>query len=137
MRIDEDFDRDFEYEYVDAHPNGEFVVCYKPEGTLIEADLIWNLPAGEQYSRCGESATEGVLTRFFVGMLGLQGEAMAQKRLLWYGFSRGDRKGFGESMRRIRGWDFDRIIPCHGDVVETGGKGVFERVMEWHLKAEK
>jgi len=24
--------------------------------------------------------------------------------------------------------DIDRIIPCHGDVIETGGKGIFESV---------
>jgi hypothetical protein len=22
----------------------------------------------------------------------------------------------------ISGWDFDRLIPCHGDVLETGAK---------------
>ncbi|KAI0945082.1 hypothetical protein AcV7_001713 [Taiwanofungus camphoratus] len=31
-----------------------------------------------------------------------------------------------EAMRRdahtVAQWDFDRIIPCHGDVIETGGK---------------
>jgi hypothetical protein len=24
--------------------------------------------------------------------------------------------------KEVAEWDFDRIIPCHGDVIETGGK---------------
>ena len=41
------------------------------------------------------------------------------------------------SMARIAGWDFERIVPCHGDVIEKGGKGIFENVMSWHLEAAK
>ena len=98
---------------------------------------MFNLPATEQYSRTKEGATSGLLTRMFVGLMGTAGEAKWQKRFLWYGASSGDRKGFNESVGRIEKWDFDRIIPCHGDVIETGGKGVFQKVFEWHLKAGK
>lgn len=24
--------------------------------------------------------------------------------------------------KKVSAWDFDRVIPCHGDVIETGGK---------------
>ncbi len=33
----------------------------------------------------------------------------------------------------VNGWDFDRIIPCHGDVIETGGKQAFQTVMKRYL----
>jgi len=33
----------------------------------------------------------------------------------------------------VNGWDFDRIIPCHGDVIETGGKKAFQDVMKRYL----
>lgn len=36
-------------------------------------------------------------------------------------------------MNRINQWDFDRVIPCHGDVIETGAKGIFQNVFEWFL----
>ena len=26
--------------------------------------------------------------------------------------------------------DFDRLIPCHGDVIETGAKSIFEDVFK-------
>ncbi|TVY87196.1 hypothetical protein LAWI1_G008556, partial [Lachnellula willkommii] len=56
IRISEEFDAEFEYEFVDAHPNKELVFVHKPSRTLIEADLLFNLPATEQYSRTGEDA---------------------------------------------------------------------------------
>ncbi|KAK4565393.1 hypothetical protein LTR86_004010 [Recurvomyces mirabilis] len=117
--ISEEFDREFEYE------------------TLIEADLMFNLPATEQFSRTGVSATSGVLTRIVNAINTTHGSAIWQKRLLWYALSASDRTGFNRSMGKIAGWDFDRIVPCHGDVIEKGGKGVFEKVFSWHLEALK
>jgi len=40
-------------------------------------------------------------------------------------------------VNKVSKWDFDRIIPCHGDVIESGGKGIFDKVMAWHLEAAK
>ena len=33
----------------------------------------------------------------------------------------------------VSGWDFDRLIPCHGDVLETGGKALWNKHFEWYL----
>lgn len=33
-----------------------------------------------------------------------------------------DREAFKQTMDRIFSWDFDSILPCHGNVVMTGGK---------------
>jgi hypothetical protein len=133
--VDRDFDADFEYEFVHAHVNKELVFCYKPERVLIEADLLFNLPATEQYSRAEESATDGFLTRLFTGLNNTQGDAIWQRRLVWYLASGADRKEFARSVKRIDGWDWDVLIPCHGDVIESGGKEIFRKVMAWHLQA--
>lgn len=133
--MDADFDREFDYEYVGSHSNKELVMCHKPDRTLIEADMMFNLPATEQYSRTGESATSGALTKFFNVVQNTVGKATWQKRFLWYAASAKDRDGFNRSAKTIASWDFDRIIPCHGDVIESGGKGIFMKVFEWHLKA--
>ncbi|ELR04820.1 hypothetical protein VC83_07054 [Pseudogymnoascus destructans] len=134
VRVSEEFDRDFEYEYVPEHMNKELVFCYKPDRTLIVADYLFNLPATEQYSRTGEPADNGIMTRLFGALTGTQGKALGQKRFLWHAASAANREGFGESARRIGGWDFERIIPCHGDVVEVGGKEVFRKMYGWHLE---
>ena len=135
--VSEEFDREFDVEYVGSHANKELVFCHRPTKTLIEADLFFNLPANEQYSKSGEAADSGLLTKFFIGFQNTVGAATWQKRFVWHVASSGDRGGFSESIKRINGWDFERIVPCHGDVIESGGKGVFARVMDWHLQDKK
>lgn len=137
MSVSEEFDREFEVEYVDAHMNKEIVVFHKPSRTVIEADLLFNLPATEQYSKTGEDAGAGLLTKLFNGLQNTRGDAVWQKRMLWYAFSSGDRPGFSKSMQRINSWDFVNIVPCHGDTIVGDGKGVFQKVMQWHLEGKK
>lgn len=133
--VDEEFDNEFDYEFIDAHANKELVFNYKRERTLIEADLIFNLPALEQYSKSNEDPHTGLLTRIFKRLNNTLGNAVWQRRFIWYAASSGDRPGFNRSIGKIDKWDFDRLIPCHGDVIETGAKGVFRNVLGWHLNA--
>jgi len=81
--------------------------------------------------------TTGILTRIFNFVGNTRGEALAQRRIIWYGMATADQPSYNKSMERINGWNFDRIVPCHGDVIETGGKGIFQKVMQWHLEAAK
>ncbi|KAL2023531.1 hypothetical protein VTK56DRAFT_2139 [Thermocarpiscus australiensis] len=138
VKVGEDFDRDFEMEYVPAHPNRELVFLYKPDKVLIEADLMFNLPAEEQYSRVpeGKKPRPGLLGRFFESMQTTKGEAKGMKRFMWHAISRKDRKGFNESVQRIAQWDFETIVPCHGETIVGTGKEVFKKVFEWHLEAK-
>lgn len=135
FEVDPAFDREFDYEYVGSHGNRELIFFHKPDKTLIEADLMFNLPATEQYSKTREGATSGMLTKLFVGLMSAEGTALWQKRFLWYAASVKDRRGFNKSIRKIDTWDFQRIIPCHGDVIESGAKAIFKNVFEWHLNA--
>ncbi|KAF2674167.1 hypothetical protein BT63DRAFT_419475 [Microthyrium microscopicum] len=135
--VDADFDADFEAEFVYGHMNKELVFLHKPSKTLIEADLMFNLPATEQFSKSGEAADQGFLTKQFIKLQNTKGDATGQKRTIWYGTSAGDRPAFNKSVARVAGWDFDKIVPCHGDVIETDAKSVFERVFGWHLDAFK
>jgi hypothetical protein len=135
--VSAEFDAEFDTEYISAHGNQEVVFNHKPSKTLIEADLLFNLPATEQFSKSGVSPTTGIWTRIFNYFQHTQGEALGQKRFLWYLISANDRKGFNESIARINRWDFQRLIPCHGDVIEEDGKGIFGKVMAWHLNGKK
>ncbi|KAK3114645.1 hypothetical protein LTR53_006857 [Teratosphaeriaceae sp. CCFEE 6253] len=136
-KVSEEFDAEFDAEYVAAHANHELVFNHKPTGTLIQADFMFNLPATEQFSKTGVSATAGYMNRLVNAINNTRGEATWQKRLIWYGLSSGDRPGFNQSVGRIAGWQFERIVPCHGDVIESGGKAIFEKVFGWHLEALK
>ncbi|KAI0837965.1 hypothetical protein F5Y06DRAFT_269481 [Hypoxylon sp. FL0890] len=139
--VSDEFAADFEVEFVDAHPNKEVVLFYKPDKVLIEADLLFNLPAIEQYSKVPESEknSHGFLNRMFESINSTSGEAKGLKRFLWYAISNanGDRAGFNESIRRIDTWDFETIIPCHGETIVGNGKEFFRKVFEWHLQGHK
>lgn len=135
--ISPEFDQEFEWEYVPSHLNKELVFHHRPTRTLITADMLFNLPATEQFSRAGVDATSGIFTRIFGAMQNTRGSAIWQKRTIWYGISSGDRKGFNQSVSRINAWGFERIVPCHGDVIETEGKSVWEKIFGWHLEAAK
>lgn len=130
--VDAEFDAEFEYEYVYGHQNKEVVFVHKPTKTLIQADLMFNYPPTEQYSKTGLSATAGIMTKIFGALTSVSGNG--QKRMIWYGISSGDRAGFARSVKNINKWDFERIIGCHGDVIEGGAKGIFQHIMEWHLQ---
>jgi len=134
--VSKEFDEEFDYEYVDAHMNKELVFFHKPSKTLIEADLLFNLPATEQFSKTGVDASSGILTKMWVGLQNTKGTAIWQKRMLWYLMSSSDREGFNASAKRIEKWDFVNIIPCHGDVILGDGKGIFEKVFQWHLQGK-
>ncbi|CAN8100423.1 unnamed protein product [Discula destructiva] len=136
--IDEEFDRDFAYEYVDAHANKELVFFYKPERVLIEADLLFNLPAVEQYSRVPEAEKKVSLpAKLFISINSTEGEAKGMKRFLWYAMSARDRPGFNESVGRIDKWDFVTLVPCHGETIVGNAKEVWTKVFEWHLTGKK
>jgi hypothetical protein len=137
--IDKDFADNFEVEYVAPHPNKEIVLYYKPEKMLIEADLVFNMPCIEQYSRVSDEVknANGLANRLFAGLQSTEGEAKGVKRLLWYGMSSSNRPSFNASIQRIDTWDFDTLIPCHGETIQGGAKEFFRKVFDWHLKGHK
>ncbi|KAI7468216.1 hypothetical protein KC357_g6802 [Hortaea werneckii] len=136
-KVSEEFDQEFEHEYVSAHANQELVFNHKPSKTMIQGDFLFNLPAYEQFSKTDMSPTSGILTKLMCKINSTEGEATWQRRFIWYAISAANRQGFNDSCQRIGKWDFDRLVPCHGDVIESGGKGIFEKVMKWHLEAGK
>jgi Domain of unknown function (DUF4336) len=137
MKISEEFDNEFDYEYVHSHVNKELVYYHKPTRTMIEADLIFNLPAHEQYSKSGESATSGILTRIFTALMNSRGEVTWQRRFVWYAAGGKDRPGFTDSVKKMKQWDIQRIIPSHGDVMESGAQGIFDKITLWFWQGKK
>lgn len=133
MKISPEFDDEFDYEYVHSHQNKELVLFHKPTRTMIEADLVFNLPATEQFSKSGQSANSGVLTKLFGAVTNTRGDMVWQRRLLYYGPGGSDRKGFADSARKMKAWgEFERIIPCHGDVIERGGSRILDKLTVWY-----
>ena len=138
MKISPEFDAEFSYEYFNSHQNRELVFLHKPSGTLIQADLMFNLPATEQYSKTKpfEDPTAGFMNRLFNGLMNTKGNMLWQRRLVWYASGGKDRKGMADSAKVIKGWNYDRVVPCHGDVIETGGKAKVDLLLSWFTEGK-
>lgn len=131
MRISEEFDKEFEYEFLHSHPSKELIYYHKPSKTMIQADFIFNLPAYEQYSKSGEAATSGVLTKLFTTVMNTRNDITWQRRFVWYVLGSKDRAGFSESVNRMKRWELQRIIPSHGEVIESEAQSVFDKITQW------
>jgi hypothetical protein len=46
-----------------------------------------------------------------------------------------DRRAARESLERILGWDFDRVVVAHGDVLASGGREALRQGYSWLLAA--
>lgn len=117
------FEDEIDTVYVPGHLNKELVLVHKKTRTLIEADLLFNLPAFEQYR--GSSSSAGVLG-FLSPFRHLKADSGAHR---WFNQNMAckDKPSFAASMREIAKLDFDRLIPCHGETIDTGAKQVFEQ----------
>lgn len=86
----------------------ETVFLHRPSRTLLVTDLVFNIvtPHGP-----------GAALAF--ALTGVRGK-LAQSRV-WRLYAK-DRAATAASINRMLGWDFDRLIPAHGDVVVQGAK---------------
>lgn len=136
------FDKDFETEVLHTTPNKEMAFLHKPSRTLIQADLMFNMPPTEQYSKVPEHEKPktgfwglGPLGNWAFSHLGrTEGDMTWPRRFVWYAMAGKDKNAFSQGIRRIDSWDFENVIPCHGDTMLGDGKERFRRVFAWHLK---
>ena len=89
----------------------EVVFCHQESGTLIVTDLVQSADSGSP-----------LFTRLVKRMTGTY-ERPGLPLPFRFGF--GDKAAARASVERILSWDFDRIVLCHGPIVESGGKAVF------------
>ncbi|WVQ69504.1 uncharacterized protein L199_007724 [Kwoniella botswanensis] len=117
------FEPEVSLHQVSAHINHELTAVHHPSGTLIQADMLFNLPATEQYSRAGGLPT---LFKWLGG-----GKSMSPggkvHDLMANQISK-DKDLLKKELQPILAAKWDRIIPCHGDVIETGGRVAWEKV---------
>jgi hypothetical protein len=86
----------------------EVVLFHRPTRTLVVTDLCFNIH---------RSASAGA--RLFFRANGMWQRFGPSRIIRRVGVS--DRAAFGRSLERVLRWDFERIVPGHGDVVERGG----------------
>ena len=86
----------------------EVVLLHRPTRTLVLTDLAFNLPSGARNE-----------ARLFHRLVGATGR-FGPHRIVRLGIR--DRAAAARSLEHVLGWDFDRVIVSHGEVLETGGQ---------------
>jgi hypothetical protein len=94
----------------------ESVFVHRDSGTLIVADLVFNL-----------LAARGLGARLILGLFGTWKKLGISKFFLRF---QSDAAAFRASLAELTRADFDRIVPSHGEVVESGGKAALVGAMK-------
>ncbi|KIK70283.1 hypothetical protein GYMLUDRAFT_34778 [Collybiopsis luxurians FD-317 M1] len=110
--------------YFTGFENKDVAFLHVETQTLIVADLLFNLPGNEQYSKVKTSPKVPIIGK-------LNPESGWLKRLLWTLGK--DKDAMRRDAKAVRDWDFDRIIMCHGDVIEENGKKAWEEAYSRYL----
>ncbi|CAN9213042.1 unnamed protein product [Alternaria alternata] len=124
-----DFAQDFETVLFEGFITYCVAWYHKPTKTLIQSDLMMNLPCTEQYHP--SSSDQGPLSREFAKRA--HPRSIWAKRLVYY-IATVDYTLMRRDAKKVAEWQIDRIIPCHGDVLESGGNEAWSSVYGWFLK---
>ncbi len=95
----------------------EFVFLHRPSRSLLLTDLAFNIHHSPSW-----------MTRSYLKLCGAWqrlAPTVVIKLLLR------DRSAFRSSVDRMLCWDFDRVVPCHGQVLEHGGKEALREAFSW------
>jgi hypothetical protein len=93
----------------------EVVFLHRASRTLLCTDLVFNV-----------RRPDNLPTKLVLSVMGTSGR-FAMSRA-WKLFAR-DRRAFGESLARVLAWDFVRVIPAHGDVLEDDAHAATGRAL--------
>ncbi len=97
----------------------ETVFLHRASGTLIVTDLLFNIHESKTW-----------LMPWILRMAGAWRRPM-QSRLVRL-FTK-DRAAAGASCRRILGWDIQRVVMAHGQILEQDAKAQLESALHWML----
>ena len=100
-------------------PVRETVFFHRPSRTLILTDIAFNFDRNSSLS-----------IRLAAQILGSYNSLQPSRLEKW---GSRDKAAVEASVRQVLAWDFDRVIPGHGSIIETGGKSQFKAGYEWFL----
>ncbi|KAF8489727.1 hypothetical protein F5888DRAFT_1155302 [Russula emetica] len=121
------FENEIKSCYFSSFKNKDVAFLHAPSKTLIVADLIFNLPATEQYSKSWMGSGFPPFSRF----IRLNPYEAIHRSLTKALVT--DAAAMSRDAKTVASWDFHRIIPCHGDVIEEDGKKVWQAAYGMYL----
>ena len=112
-----DWGGDLATAFLDGTMLNETVFFHRSSRSLIVADVIENFETSAHWP-----------TRAYLKLGGIHGRPglSLPLRLVFR-----DKKRARRSIDEVLGWDFDRIVLAHGDVIESGGRDVLRDAYTW------
>ena len=95
----------------------EFAFLHRPSRTLLVTDLVFNIRESSSW-----------LTRTYLKLCRTYGK-LAPTLLLKSMVK--DRPALRASLDTVLGWDFERVVVCHGEVLERGGREALRDGFAW------
>lgn len=95
----------------------EFAFLHRPSRTLLLTDMAFNIRHSSSW-----------LTRTYLRLSGAYGRLAVtrlEKALVK------DRAALRASLERVLAWDFERVVVCHGEVLERGGREALREAYAW------
>ncbi|TCD67127.1 hypothetical protein EIP91_000467 [Steccherinum ochraceum] len=119
------FESDIQHCYFSGYSSKDVAFFHPESKTMIQGDLFMNLPATEQYSKTGSSGRIPIFGGFLA-----PGSWLQKKIPGWLG---SDKEAMRRDVKTTMGWDFERIIPCHGDILEKDAKAAWRAAYHMYL----
>lgn len=101
-----------------------------PSRTLIVSDLLMNLPCTEQYPPSYSSASQGPGSWAFSQVA--HPYSLFFKCLIYF-IATTDTRFMRRDAKRVAEWRVERVVPCHGDVINDGGAEAWKAAYAWFL----
>lgn len=106
--------------WVDGFRLNEVVLLHRASKTLLLTDLCFHIQHSESRTSRAFFRLNDMWQRF--------GPSRIIRRL-----AVSDRRALEGSLQQILGWDFERVLPSHGEMLETGAKAALRRA--WNLSS--
>jgi hypothetical protein len=95
----------------------EVVFFHRASRTLVLTDIAFNVRRADSWLTRAVLRLDGAYGRFGVSRIG---RAVIR-----------DRRAARAAIDRMLGWDFDRVIVAHGEVLERGGRDALREAFAW------
>ena len=106
--VDAVFSQDFDMVSFDMVRSGDLVFRHIPSGSVIEADLFCNISRRAEI-QCGPVREAYAFT--------IMKPPRLSQWVTWIFRGKSRLDSYAASVREIESWTFDRVIPCHGDII--------------------
>lgn len=118
----------FEFVYLPNHANKELVTYDRVSKTVFEADLLFNMRTDEVLEQYGPELGFEPGYKVDGGWSFPVKYLNPDSKVGTFLFDKLTKTAASaEGLRAIYGWDFDRLVMCHGNIFETGGKAAFKK----------